>query len=89
MDEICKKIGFKNWIKVESVGYNGGIWVFWTGAIYLIEDQTRNCTILAMFHSLCKPFPLMDKKIMEQPVLEKTIIRKPLVIYKRLQCNHL
>lgn len=28
-DVICKKIGFDNWIRVEAVGFNGGIWIFW------------------------------------------------------------
>ena len=28
-NEICKSIGFKNWVRVESVGFGGGLWVFW------------------------------------------------------------
>ncbi|XP_019175434.1 PREDICTED: uncharacterized protein LOC109170738 [Ipomoea nil] len=28
-NEICKKLGFSDWIRVEAVGFNGGIWVFW------------------------------------------------------------
>lgn len=27
-DEICLKIGFANWIRVEAVGFSGGICVF-------------------------------------------------------------
>lgn len=29
-DTICKKIKFENWVRVEAVGFSGGIWVFWT-----------------------------------------------------------
>ena len=28
-DSICKKIGFDYWVRVEAVGFSGGIWVFW------------------------------------------------------------
>ena len=28
VDEICKRTDFKNCVRVESVGYSGGIWVF-------------------------------------------------------------
>ncbi|XP_075515886.1 uncharacterized protein LOC142550694 [Primulina tabacum] len=32
-DEICKKMGFENWARVESVGFSGGIWVLWEANI--------------------------------------------------------
>ena len=28
-DSICRKLGFDEWIRVEALGYSGGIWVFW------------------------------------------------------------
>lgn len=28
-DDICKNIGYENWIRVEAVGFSGGIWIFW------------------------------------------------------------
>lgn len=28
-DSICRKIGFRRWLRVEAVGYSGGIWIFW------------------------------------------------------------
>lgn len=29
VDEICRKIGFDNWVCVEAVGFSEGIWIFW------------------------------------------------------------
>lgn len=34
-DEICMKIGFENWIRVEAVGFSGGIWIFWKKEVIL------------------------------------------------------
>lgn len=28
-DEVCKKIGQNRWIRSESTGFSGGIWVLW------------------------------------------------------------
>lgn len=28
-DMVCRKMGFKNWTRVEALGYSGGIWVLW------------------------------------------------------------
>lgn len=28
-DRVCMKIGFDEWVRVEAVGFSGGIWVFW------------------------------------------------------------
>lgn len=28
-DEVCKKLNFDEWARVESVGCNGGLWLFW------------------------------------------------------------
>ena len=28
-DGIFTKIGFENWIRVEAIGFIGGIWIFW------------------------------------------------------------
>nr|GMD60615.1 uncharacterized protein LOC109160503 [Ipomoea batatas] len=32
-DEICLKLDFDNWIRVEAVGMSGGIWVFWNDSL--------------------------------------------------------
>lgn len=28
-DNICNKIEYDEWARVEAVGFNGGIWIFW------------------------------------------------------------
>ncbi|XP_031110533.1 uncharacterized protein LOC116014727 [Ipomoea triloba] len=28
-DKVCKSFGFDNWVRVEAVGFSGGIWVLW------------------------------------------------------------
>lgn len=28
-DRVCKKLKYSNWIRVEAIGFSGGIWVFW------------------------------------------------------------
>ncbi|XP_073304620.1 uncharacterized protein [Primulina huaijiensis] len=28
-DDICNKMGYDNWLRVEAVGFSGGIWIFW------------------------------------------------------------
>lgn len=28
-DKICNRMGFSDWVRVESLGFSGGIWVFW------------------------------------------------------------
>ena len=27
--EVCNRIGFRNWFRVEAQGFQGGIWVLW------------------------------------------------------------
>ncbi|XP_075499925.1 uncharacterized protein LOC142538495 [Primulina tabacum] len=34
-DDICKKMGYSNWLRVEAVGFSGGIWIFWKEDIHL------------------------------------------------------
>lgn len=28
-DSVCKKLGYSNWVRVEAVGFSGGIWILW------------------------------------------------------------
>lgn len=39
-NEVCKKLKFSNWIRVEAVGYSGGIWIMWKEEV----DVTVRCT---------------------------------------------
>lgn len=29
IDDICKSFGFDQWLRIEAVGFSGGIWIFW------------------------------------------------------------
>ena len=33
VDQICRKLGFDAWTRVEAVGFNGGLWVLWNDNI--------------------------------------------------------
>lgn len=28
-DKVCKELKFNNWIRVEAIGFSGGIWLLW------------------------------------------------------------
>lgn len=28
-DEVCCKIGFDSWVRIEAIGFCSGIWIFW------------------------------------------------------------
>ncbi|KAG8654139.1 hypothetical protein MANES_05G103750v8 [Manihot esculenta] len=48
---ICGRLGFDNWIRVESLGFSGGVWIFWTEnnfSIQLIESHPQfvTCKVL-------------------------------------------
>lgn len=32
-DEVCNRLGFDDWVRVEAVGFSGGIWVLWRDSI--------------------------------------------------------
>ncbi|XP_028752651.1 uncharacterized protein LOC114712302 [Neltuma alba] len=48
-DKVVKKMGFSNWIRVESTGYAGGIWVLWNDWEVSIEYV---CSTTQLLH--CK-----------------------------------
>ncbi|XP_073045682.1 uncharacterized protein [Primulina eburnea] len=45
-DEICKKMGFENWLRVEATGFSGGIWVFWQDDMKLEIVHTHSQFVL-------------------------------------------
>ena len=36
-NNFCMQLGFENWVRVEAVGYSGGIWIFWNGSKCHVE----------------------------------------------------
>lgn len=40
-DDICNKMGYENWLRVEAVGFSGGIWIFWKDNLHLEIVQSH------------------------------------------------
>lgn len=52
---VCRKIGFDNWIRVEAIGFNGGIWIFWNDLIQVKNIRTHPQFILLRFNMITCP----------------------------------
>ena len=45
-NDICKRIGFDHWVRVEALGISGGIWLFWRKESVLpLSKLTLNLSI--------------------------------------------
>ncbi|KAG8636043.1 hypothetical protein MANES_16G093425v8 [Manihot esculenta] len=53
-NQICRKLGYDNWIRVEAVGYNGGIWIMWTKNFFRLQLSTDWFTenVMALWEDL-------------------------------------
>ena len=82
VDEICWKIGFKNWVQVESVGFSRGIWIFWndnlivdviqTNPLFLIlKIKQGNSTYLFCSKVYASPFPTWRKFLWQEQCQQK------------------
>lgn len=40
-DKVCKSLNFTNWVRVEAVGYSGGIWILWNEDISVTVKVTN------------------------------------------------
>ncbi|XP_031095076.1 uncharacterized protein LOC115999360 [Ipomoea triloba] len=40
-NSICSSFGFEEWIRVEAVGFSGGIWIMWKNTIIIEEVETH------------------------------------------------
>ncbi|XVF54107.1 hypothetical protein PTKIN_Ptkin05aG0154200 [Pterospermum kingtungense] len=50
-DDICKKIGFDNWLRVEAIGFSSGLWVFWKDSVTIEVVQTHpQLIVLKVIH---------------------------------------
>ncbi|XP_031099664.1 uncharacterized protein LOC116003863 [Ipomoea triloba] len=45
--KICSNFGFEEWVRVEAVGFSGGIWVLWKGSlnVEIIETHPQFITL--------------------------------------------
>ena len=40
-DDICNKLGFDYWVRVEALGFNGGIWILWKDCYHVDVLKTH------------------------------------------------
>ncbi|XP_019183629.1 PREDICTED: uncharacterized protein LOC109178450 [Ipomoea nil] len=40
-NKICSKLGFAEWVRVEAVGFSGGIWVLWNKPLEIVVEYTH------------------------------------------------
>lgn len=40
-DDICNKLGFDDWVRVEALGFSGGIWVLWRNSTHINVLKTH------------------------------------------------
>ncbi|XP_031101934.1 uncharacterized protein LOC116005836 [Ipomoea triloba] len=40
-NSICNSLGFEDWVRVEAVGFSGGIWVLWKSSVSLVILDTH------------------------------------------------
>lgn len=72
--EVCGKLGFDHWIRVEAIGFSGGIWVMWNDTITLkvvasnpqfilanVTDDTNNEWSIAFVYA--SPTPHLRRKL--------------------------
>lgn len=45
-NEVCKQLGFEDWVRVEALGFSGGIWVLWRNTIKVKILKTHTQFIL-------------------------------------------
>lgn len=38
---ICSSLGFEDWVRVEAVGFSGGIWIFWNPTVNVSVLKTH------------------------------------------------
>ncbi|XP_075498049.1 uncharacterized protein LOC142536533 [Primulina tabacum] len=87
-DEICKKMGFENWLRVEATGFSGGIWIFWQDTINMEVVHTHPQFLLARvkidnkdpwFLSIVygSPNATLRKKLWQDLDIEKLNIQGP------------
>ncbi|XP_019173838.1 PREDICTED: uncharacterized protein LOC109169412 [Ipomoea nil] len=52
---ICKQIGFSDWIRVEAIGFSGGIWIFWEDSLRVTVSFTHPQFVLLQVWESSQP----------------------------------
>ncbi|XP_019172990.1 PREDICTED: uncharacterized protein LOC109168419 [Ipomoea nil] len=59
-DKACKSFGFENWIRVEAVGFSGGIWILWNDGVRVEIVATNPQYILTRIGKNNKNFGIVS-----------------------------
>ncbi|XP_019170452.1 PREDICTED: uncharacterized protein LOC109166023 [Ipomoea nil] len=54
-NDICSKLGFDDWVRVEAIGFSGGIWVLWNKPLEITVEFTHPQFILLQVKELSGP----------------------------------
>ncbi|XP_021605634.1 uncharacterized protein LOC110610068 [Manihot esculenta] len=41
-DNVCKQLGYDNWVRVETFGFSGGIWILWSETFFKLTLVSTN-----------------------------------------------
>lgn len=87
-DDVCFKLGFDHWIRVEAVGMSGGIWVLWSDELNIrinrthpqfilldICDQKRNVWSMAVVYG--SPSRMLRRKLWRDLRSTRCCIQNP------------
>lgn len=48
-NKVCRELNFDDWVRVESVGYSGGVWLFWKSAILSLTVMSSSPQFIHCF----------------------------------------
>nr|GMD95341.1 uncharacterized protein LOC109159904 [Ipomoea batatas] len=88
---ICTKLGFPNWVRVEAVGFSGGIWVFWSDVVNVyvlythpqfvllqVTEGTQACWFYAIVYG--SPTHHLRRHLWNELVMTKRGLTGPLLV---------
>nr|GLL37714.1 uncharacterized protein LOC109159904 [Ipomoea trifida] len=90
-DLICKKMGYSDWVRVEAVGFSGGIWTFWNDSLQVsvisthpqfVILQVRNDTNNPWFYAVVYGSPThhLRRRLWAELTVAKQNLHGPLLV---------
>ncbi|XP_073051702.1 uncharacterized protein [Primulina eburnea] len=87
-DAICNKMKYENWVRVEAVGFSGGIWIFWKDDVtleilyshpqfVLARVETTNSAPWLLTIVYGSPNPTLRKRLWQDLTKENLNIQGP------------
>ncbi|XP_019162021.1 PREDICTED: uncharacterized protein LOC109158590 [Ipomoea nil] len=74
---ICTKFGFDEWVRVEAVGFSGGIWILWDKAIQ-VQEGTADPWHMAIVYG--SPVHYLRKRLWSELQAAKRAISGPWLV---------